>query len=160
MLKGMYNSPKGECLIRGSQAVRLYAPRWASYSAAWGGLSSVFRSSMINVRQKDDAWTSILLEVATIGFLNMRQGLGPTSRSALIVGSAMALFEGYLNIVENKVASNVQSPQSDFEELDKMQKSGGINVTASSFSLLVVEEKEIEIEKVFNLVCFVGREQL
>ncbi|CAA3032263.1 mitochondrial import inner membrane translocase subunit TIM17-2-like [Olea europaea subsp. europaea] len=125
MLKGMYNSPKGGRLIRGSQAVRLYAPGWASYSAAWGGLSSVFRSSMIYARQKDDSWTSILPKAATIGFLKIRQGLGPASRSALIVGSAMALVEGYL-IVENKVASNVQSPQSDFEELDKKQKSGKI----------------------------------
>ncbi|CAI9778331.1 unnamed protein product [Fraxinus pennsylvanica] len=119
MLKGMYNSPKGERLIRGLQAVRMNAPRFGSRCAAFGGLSSVLESSMIHVRQKDDPWNSILSDAAAAGLLKMRRcrGLGPASRSALIFGSGMALLEGYL-IVKNRV----QSPQPDFAEVDKKQK--------------------------------------
>ncbi|CAI9778361.1 unnamed protein product [Fraxinus pennsylvanica] len=120
-LKGMYNSPKGECLIRGLQAVRVNAPRCAGHCAVWGGLTSVFESSLIHVRKKDDPWTSVLSNAAAAGLLELCRGLGPASRSALIFGSGMAIFQGYL-IVKNRV----QSPQPDFEELDKKQKRGGI----------------------------------
>ncbi|CAI9778375.1 unnamed protein product [Fraxinus pennsylvanica] len=124
MLKGMCNSLKGERLIWGSQAVRMSAA-CASHCAAYGGLCSVLKSSMIYVRQKDDPWNSILPEAAAAGFLQIRQGLGPASRTALIFGLGMSLVQGYL-IVENKLKSNVESPQPDFEELDKKQKRGGI----------------------------------
>ncbi|CAI9775021.1 unnamed protein product [Fraxinus pennsylvanica] len=108
MLKGMYNSPKGERLIRGSQALRMNAPRFASNCAIWGGLYSVFESSMTYVRQKDDPWNNILSAAAASGFLKMRQGLGPASRSALFFGAAVALLEGW-EIMDNKATSNVQS---------------------------------------------------
>ncbi|CAI9777238.1 unnamed protein product [Fraxinus pennsylvanica] len=117
MLKGMYNSPKGERLIRGLQAVRMNAPRFGSNCGIFGGLSSVLESFMIHVRQKDDPWNSVLSDATAVGLVKMHRGLGPTSHSALIFGSGMALLEGYL-IVKNRV----QSPQPDFEELDKKQK--------------------------------------
>ncbi|CAI9778371.1 unnamed protein product [Fraxinus pennsylvanica] len=118
-------SPKGERFIRGLQAVRVNAPLCASYCAVWGGLTSVFESSMKYVRQKDDTWTSILSDVAAAGLLNMRRGLGPSLSSSLIVSSTMELVEGYL-VGQNRVASNLQSPQPNFEELHKKQKRGGI----------------------------------
>ncbi|CAI9778372.1 unnamed protein product [Fraxinus pennsylvanica] len=74
MLKGMRNSLKGERLIWGSQAVRMSATG-ASCCAAYGGLSSVFKSSMIYVRQKDDPWNSILPEAAASGFLKIAKAL-------------------------------------------------------------------------------------
>ncbi|CAA3020854.1 mitochondrial import inner membrane translocase subunit TIM17-2-like [Olea europaea subsp. europaea] len=76
MLKGMYNSPKGECLSRGLQAVRMNVPRFASNFGIFGGLSSVLESSMIYARQKDDPWNSILASAASFGFLRMRRGIG------------------------------------------------------------------------------------
>nr|DAD48878.1 TPA_asm: hypothetical protein HUJ06_018815 [Nelumbo nucifera] len=41
-LKGIYNSPKGERLIGGSQVVRMNSPRVGSSFTVWGGLFSVF----------------------------------------------------------------------------------------------------------------------
>ncbi|CAI9778374.1 unnamed protein product [Fraxinus pennsylvanica] len=72
MLKGMYNSPKGEPFIQGLQPVRVNAPRCTSNCGIFGGLSSVLESSMIHVRQKDDPWTSILSDAGAAGFLKMR----------------------------------------------------------------------------------------
>ncbi|CAI9779910.1 unnamed protein product [Fraxinus pennsylvanica] len=93
-LRGIYNSPKGERIIGGSQAVRMNALRTGGGFAAWGGLFSAFDCSMVYLRQKEDPWNSIFAGAATGGFLHMRQGLGPASRSALVGGVFLALIEG------------------------------------------------------------------
>ncbi|KAL8505625.1 hypothetical protein ACS0TY_016749 [Phlomoides rotata] len=101
-LKGIYNSPKGERLIGGSQAVPMNAPRVGGSFAVWGGLFSTFDCTMVYVRQKEDPWNSIIAGAATGGFLQMRQGLGAASRSALFGGVLLALIEG-AGIMLNKV---------------------------------------------------------
>ncbi|KAL8522129.1 hypothetical protein ACS0TY_012322 [Phlomoides rotata] len=106
-LKGIYNSPKGERLIGGSQAVRMNAPRVGGSFAVWGGLFSTFDCTMVYVRQKEDPWNSIIAGAATGGFLQMRQGLGASSRSALFGGVLLALIEG-AGIMLNKVMSAPQ----------------------------------------------------
>ncbi|XP_043704578.1 mitochondrial import inner membrane translocase subunit TIM17-2-like [Telopea speciosissima] len=107
-LKGIYNSPKGERLIGGSQAVRMNAPRVGGSFAVWGGLFSAFDCTMVYVRQKEDPWNSIIAGAATGGFLQMRQGLGAASRSALFGGVLLALIEG-AGIMLNKVLSAPQN---------------------------------------------------
>ncbi|XP_060213900.1 mitochondrial import inner membrane translocase subunit TIM17-2-like [Lycium barbarum] len=93
-IKGLYNSPKGERLIGGTQAVRMNAPRIGGSFAVWGGLFSVFDCSMVYVRQKEDPWNSIFAGAATGGFLQMRQGVRAASRSAVFGGVLLALIEG------------------------------------------------------------------
>ncbi|XP_010249487.1 PREDICTED: mitochondrial import inner membrane translocase subunit TIM17-2-like [Nelumbo nucifera] len=107
-LKGIYNSPKGERVVGGSQAVRMNAPRVGGSFAVWGGLFSVFDCSMVYIRQKEDPWNSIFAGAATGGFLQMRQGLGAASRSALFGGVLLALIEG-AGIMLNKVLSAPQN---------------------------------------------------
>ncbi|KAF8370082.1 hypothetical protein HHK36_031882 [Tetracentron sinense] len=107
-LKGIYNSPKGERLIGGSQAVRMNAPRIGGSFAVWGGLFSTFDCTMVYVRQKEDPWNSIMAGAATGGFLQMRQGLGAASRSAMFGGVLLALIEG-AGIMLNKVLSAPQN---------------------------------------------------
>ncbi|GAB4852660.1 hypothetical protein Ancab_016875 [Ancistrocladus abbreviatus] len=107
-LKGVYNSPKGERLVGGSQAVRMNAPRVGGSFAVWGGLFSAFDCSMVYVRQKEDPWNSIIAGAATGGFLQMRQGLGAASRSALFGGVLLGLIEG-AGIMLNKVLSPPQN---------------------------------------------------
>lgn len=107
-LKGIYNSPKGERIIGGSQAVRMNALRIGGRFAAWGGLFSAFDCSMVYLRQKEDSWNSIFAGAATGGFLQMRQGLGPASRSALFGGVLLALIEG-AEIMFDKVTSGPQN---------------------------------------------------
>ncbi|XP_049380036.1 mitochondrial import inner membrane translocase subunit TIM17-2-like [Solanum stenotomum] len=107
-LKGIYNSPKGERLIGGTQAVRMNAPRIGGSFAVWGGLFSSFDCTMVYLRQKEDPWNSIIAGAATGGFLQMRQGLGAASRSALFGGVLLALIEG-AGIMLNKVMSAPQN---------------------------------------------------
>ncbi|MCE7766849.1 hypothetical protein GQL56_29940, partial [Pseudomonas putida] len=71
-IKGIYNSPKGERFIGGTQAVRMNAPRIGGSFAVWGGLCSVFDCTMVYVRQKEDPWNSIFAGAATGGFLPVR----------------------------------------------------------------------------------------
>lgn len=107
-LKGTYNSPKGERLIGGSQAVRMNAPRVGGSFAVWGGLFSTFDCTMVYLRQKEDPWNSIIAGAATGGFLQMRQGLGAASRSAMFGGVLLALIEG-AGIMLNKVVTAPQN---------------------------------------------------
>lgn len=48
-IKGLYNSPNGERMIGGVQAVRMNAPRVGGSFAVWGGLFSAFDCSMVMV---------------------------------------------------------------------------------------------------------------
>lgn len=106
-LKGLYNSPKGERFIGGTQAVRMNAPRVGGSFAVWGGLFSTFDCTMVYVRQKEDPWNSIISGAATGGFLQMRQGLGPATRSAVFGGVLLAMIEG-AGIVLGKFLSDQQ----------------------------------------------------
>ncbi|XP_073129534.1 mitochondrial import inner membrane translocase subunit TIM17-2-like [Henckelia pumila] len=112
--KGIYNSPRGERLVGGSQAVRMNAPRVGGGFAVWGGLFSTFDCTMVYIRQKEDPWNAILAGAATGGFLQMRQGFRAASRSALFSGVLLALIEG-AGIMFNKI---VNAPQyfPDMEE--------------------------------------------
>ena len=103
-LKGVYNSPTGSRFLGGSQAVRMNAPRVGGSFAVWGGLFSAFDCTMVYARQKEDPWNSIFAGAATGGFLQMRQGLGASARSALFGGVLLALIEG-AGIMLNKVLS-------------------------------------------------------
>ncbi|XP_058076279.1 mitochondrial import inner membrane translocase subunit TIM17-2 [Magnolia sinica] len=107
-IKGVYNSPRGERLLGGSQAVRMNAPRVGGSFAVWGGLFSAFDCTMVYVRQKEDPWNSIIAGAATGGFLQMRQGPGPAARSAVFGGVLLALIEG-AGIMLNKVLSAPQN---------------------------------------------------
>lgn len=106
-LKGTYNSPKGERFLGATQAVCMNAPRVGGSFAVWGGLFSTFDCTMVYLRQKEDPWNSIFAGAATGGFLQMRQGLGAASRSAMFGGILLALIEG-AGIMLNKLMSAPQ----------------------------------------------------
>lgn len=124
-LKGIYNSPKGERFIGGTQAVRMNAPRVGGSFAVWGGLFSTFDCTMVYLRQKEDPWNSIIAGAATGGFLQMRQGLGAASRSAAFGGVLLALIEG-AGIMLNKVMSAQQNVPMMEEPLPNMSGAPGI----------------------------------
>ncbi|KAI3828537.1 hypothetical protein L1987_02638 [Smallanthus sonchifolius] len=107
-LKGTYNSPKGLRLTGGYQAVQMNAPRVGGSFAVWGGLFSTFDCTMVYLRQKEDPWNSIIAGAATGGFLQMRQGLGASSRSAAFGGVLLAMIEG-AGIMLNKLMSAPQN---------------------------------------------------
>lgn len=115
-LKGLYNSPSGSRFAGGTQAVRMNAPRVGGSFAVWGGLFSTFDCSMVYVRQKEDPWNSIIAGAATGGFLQMRQGLAASGRSALFGGVLLALIEG-AGIMINKVFVQQQQLPPMLEEM-------------------------------------------
>ncbi|CAH8252948.1 unnamed protein product [Arabidopsis lyrata] len=110
LIKGIYNSPAGARLSGGVQAIRMNGPLVGGSFAVWGGLFSTFDCAMVYARQKEDPWNSILSGAATGGFLSLRQGLGASSRSALVGGVFLALIEG-AGIMLNKVQSAMQNEQ-------------------------------------------------
>eukprot|EP01018_Ginkgo_biloba_P036810 Gb_00789 [translate_table: standard] len=114
-IRGMYNSPKGERMVGGSQAVRMNAPRVGGSFAVWGGLFSAFDCSMVYIRQKEDPWNSIIAGAATGGFLQMRQGPRAATRSAIFGGVLLALIEG-AGIMLNRVLSAPQPHYPPIEE--------------------------------------------
>lgn len=70
------------------------APRVGGSFAVWGGIFSAFDCTIVYAHQKEDPWNSIVAGAITGGFHQMRQGLGPASRSALFGGVLLALIEG------------------------------------------------------------------
>eukprot|EP00245_Coleochaete_scutata_P005307 TRINITY_DN18762_c0_g1_i1.p1 TRINITY_DN18762_c0_g1~~TRINITY_DN18762_c0_g1_i1.p1 ORF type:complete len:257 (+),score=35.05 TRINITY_DN18762_c0_g1_i1:209-979(+) len=92
--KGLKNSPRGDRLLGGVQAVRMNAPRIGGSFAVWGGLFSTFDCSMVYMRQKEDPWNSIAAGAATGGFLSLRSGLRASAKSAAFGGILLALIEG------------------------------------------------------------------
>jgi import inner membrane translocase subunit TIM17 len=108
-IKGMKNSPKGERLLGGTQAVRLNAPRIGGSFAVWGGLFSTFDCSMVFLRQKEDPWNSIAAGAATGGFLSLRAGARSAARSAVFGGVLLGLIEG-AGIMLNRMMANMAQP--------------------------------------------------
>lgn len=125
-IKGLYNSPNGERIVGGVQAVRMNAPRVGGSFAVWGGLFSTFDCSMVYLRQKEDPWNSIIAGAATGGFLQMRLGAGPAARSALFGGVLLALIEG-AGIMLNRVLSQPPNFPTGIEDpnLPAMPGAGG-----------------------------------
>ncbi|KAI0491529.1 hypothetical protein KFK09_025789 [Dendrobium nobile] len=125
LIKGIYNSPNGERLAGGVQAVRMNAPRVGGSFAVWGGLFSAFDCTMVYVRQKEDPWNSIIAGAATGGFLSMRQGPASAGRAAIFGGILLALIEG-AGIMLNRVLSAPQNlPPMDDPNLAAMIAAGG-----------------------------------
>ncbi|KAJ7541325.1 hypothetical protein O6H91_10G054600 [Diphasiastrum complanatum] len=112
-IKGLKNSPRGERLIGGSQAVRINAPRIGGSFAVWGGLFSTFDCSMVYLRQKEDPWNSIIAGAATGGFLQMRGGLKTATRSAIFGGVLLALIEGAGIMLNRMLSPPIQPPMEE-----------------------------------------------
>lgn len=133
LIKGIYNSPNGERLAGGAQAVRMNAPRVGGSFAVWGGLFSAFDCTMVYVRQKEDPWNSIIAGAATGGFLSMRQGPASAGRAAIFGGVLLALIEG-AGIMLNRVLSAPQNlPPMDDPNLAAVMAAGGGAAAPPSF---------------------------
>lgn len=131
-VKGMKNSPKGERVLGGTQAVRLNAPRIGGSFAVWGGLFSTFDCSMVYLRQKEDPWNSIAAGAATGGFLQLRAGARSATRSAIFGGLLLGLIEG-ASIMLNRVMANVAQPP--MEEMPPMAgASAGLGYPSGAYA--------------------------
>ncbi|KAH7441180.1 hypothetical protein KP509_03G027800 [Ceratopteris richardii] len=115
-IKGSKNSPHGERLLGGFQAVRMNAPRVGGSFAVWGGIFSTFDCSAVYIRQKEDPWNSIFAGAATGGFLQMRHGVRSASRAALFGGVLLALIEGAGLMINRMLVNMAQPPPPPIEQ--------------------------------------------
>ncbi|MCO5579899.1 hypothetical protein L7F22_033764 [Adiantum nelumboides] len=115
-IKGSKNSPKGERLLGGFQAVRMNAPRVGGSFAVWGGIFSTFDCSAVYLRQKEDPWNSIFAGAATGGFLQLRHGTRSATRSAIFGGVLLALIEGAGLMINRMLANMAQPPPPPLEQ--------------------------------------------
>ena len=108
-IRGAKNSPRGERLLGGAQAVRLNAPRIGGSFAVWGGLFSTFDCSLVYLRHKEDPWNSIAAGFLTGGFLQLRAGPRSALQSAVFGGVLLALIEG-AGIMLNRMTAALPPP--------------------------------------------------
>lgn len=127
-IRGMKNSPRGERMLGGAQAVRINAPRIGGSFAVWGGLFSTFDCSMVYLRQKEDPWNSIAAGAATGGFLQLRAGMRSSARSAVFGGVLLALIEG-AGIMLNRLTANMAQPPPLEEPMPQMPVPAGVGYT-------------------------------
>nr|GFB10357.1 mitochondrial import inner membrane translocase subunit TIM17-2-like [Tanacetum cinerariifolium] len=131
-LKGVYNSPKSEHFIGGTQAVRMNAPRLSGSFAILGGLFSILDCTMVYVRQKEYPWNSIIAGAAAGGFLSLRQGAGPAVRSTVFGGVLLGLIEG-AGIMLNKFMPVLQQSMIMLED-DAQANQAGFQNSASEMT--------------------------
>jgi import inner membrane translocase subunit TIM17 len=93
-VKGYRNSPYGDRLRGGYQALKYRAPVLGGNFAVWGGMFSTFDCALIQIRKKEDPWNAIMSGALTGGFLSARGGTSMVLRSAAIGGIFLALIEG------------------------------------------------------------------
>lgn len=102
--KGLKNSPKGYKLKGTLETIRREAPKLGGSFANWGLMFSVFDCTCLYVRGQEDPFNAIIAGAATGGFLQLRSGLRPAMRSAMVGGVLLAIIEG-LNITLQKMTS-------------------------------------------------------
>lgn len=132
-IRGIKNSPRGDRLLGGTQAVRINAPRIGGSFAVWGGLFSTFDCSMVYLRQKEDPWNSIAAGAATGGFLQLRSGMRSSARSAVFGGVLLALIEG-AGIMLNRLTANMAQPPPLEEPMPQMPIPAGAGPYAPPMS--------------------------
>lgn len=104
MYRGLKNSPKGYKMLGALDTIRREAPRMGGNFANWGLMFSVFDCTALYIRQKEDPFNAIMAGAATGGFLQLRAGLKPAFRSAIVGGVLLAVIEG-LGITLSKAFS-------------------------------------------------------
>uniref|UniRef100_J3MMS7 Uncharacterized protein n=1 Tax=Oryza brachyantha TaxID=4533 RepID=J3MMS7_ORYBR len=94
-LKGTYNSPNGERLVGGAQAVRMNVPRIAGGWGVWCTLFSTCDCAMVLACQKEDPYNAIIVGAATSGILAICQGLCSVLSASVQGGVLLALVSGF-----------------------------------------------------------------
>ncbi|KAI9217480.1 mitochondrial import inner membrane translocase subunit [Blastocladiella britannica] len=93
-IKGARNAPRGERWTSAVASMKTRAPTTAGGFAVWGGMFNAFDCAFAGMRQKEDAWNSIMSGFVTGGVLSARAGLKASLLSATVGGTLLALIEG------------------------------------------------------------------
>lgn len=117
-VKGMRNSPRGQRLLGGVDAVKLRAPVLGGSFAVWGGLFSTFDCALSGIRGVEDPYNAIASGAITGGVLAARSGARAAARSAAIGGVLLAVIEGLGIMLTRMTAELGPTP----EEVERMQR--------------------------------------
>ncbi|KAI9597668.1 mitochondrial inner membrane translocase subunit Tim17/Tim22/Tim23/peroxisomal protein PMP24 [Syncephalis fuscata] len=93
-VKGARNTPRGERFYGSISAVRARAPVLGGNFAVWGGSFSAFVCGLQDIRQKKDAWNSIMSGALTSGVLAACSGIKPALISAAFGDVFLGIIEG------------------------------------------------------------------
>ncbi|GJZ61556.1 hypothetical protein Tco_0617693 [Tanacetum coccineum] len=123
-LKGVYNSPKSERFIGGTQAVRMNAPRLGGSFAVWGGLFSTFDCTMVYVRQKEDPGAcGIDLRILGVLVLGLIEGAG------IMLNKFTTVQQQSMIMLEDDAQANQAGFQNSASEFHKARQA--VNSTES-----------------------------
>ena len=91
-------------------AVKTRAPVLAGNFAVWSGLFNAFDCSFHALREKEDAWNSVLAGAATGGLLSVRAGPVAMLVSAAFGGVFLGVIEG-VSVVWGRLQGQAIDPQ-------------------------------------------------
>lgn len=109
LFKGMRNSPRGERMRGGFNAVTLRAPTLGGAFAVWGGCFATFECTYSHLRGRHDSWNAVASGATTGGLLAARAGWKAAGRNALIGGCLLGMIEGMGIMLEK--AFKQETPQ-------------------------------------------------
>lgn len=118
-VKGYRNSPRGDRLRGGFNAMTLRGPTAGGAFAVWGGLFATFDCTYTHLREKEDPWNAIAAGATTGGVLACRSGWKSIGKNALVGGILLGMFEG-INIMMQKMLSE---PEQQHQGLPTTQQS-------------------------------------
>lgn len=111
LFKGMRNSPRGERMRGGFNAVTLRAPTLGGAFAVWGGLFATFDCTYAHLRKREDPWNAIMSGATTGGVLAARAGWKAMGKNAFIGGMLLGVMEGLGIMAEKMLRPEAPSTQ-------------------------------------------------
>ncbi|KAF9591378.1 hypothetical protein IFM89_004063 [Coptis chinensis] len=94
-LKGMSKSPKGMRIMGGLQEMRKNPPD-AYRNGVMLGLLGCIEGTAANMRNKEDSWNWFFAGATAGGIIEIRHGLGPAFKSAMLIGVCGAMAAEFL----------------------------------------------------------------
>ncbi|KAJ3350951.1 hypothetical protein AMAG_13055 [Allomyces macrogynus ATCC 38327] len=122
-VKGARNAPRGERFPGAISAMKARAPVLGGNFAVWGTLFSTFDCAFAGIRQKEDAWNSIMSGTLTGGVLALRSGWKAALISATVGGVLLGMIEG-AGVVMNRMNADAFRPQAPLLPPELQQQAG------------------------------------
>ncbi|KAJ1498430.1 Mitochondrial import inner membrane translocase subunit Tim17-A [Coelomomyces lativittatus] len=101
---------QGERFHGAFTAMKLRGPVVGGGFGIWGGLFSTFDCAFAGLRQKEDAWNSIISGAASGAVLSARSGWKMACSSAVFGGLVLAMIEG-VGVLLNRQSAEMTRPQ-------------------------------------------------
>ncbi|KAF5181733.1 Mitochondrial import inner membrane translocase subunit tim17-1 [Thalictrum thalictroides] len=112
LIKGISNSPNGQRLSGGFQAMRTNAPRLACTFAAWSVLQNISICVISNYRQKNDMKNVYVSAGVASGLVNFRKGVVSASKWAILTPFTLISFVTVAEIMLPSIKTKIGNEKS------------------------------------------------